>query len=60
MSSDALKVKRGAAKGNFSRVLTSMRNLLDKDAPIATIEKRFETLREAFQTLSQKHNDYVV
>ena len=60
MSSDALKVKRGAAKGNFSRVLTSMRNLLDKDAPIATIEKRFETLREAFQTLSQKHNEYVV
>ena len=57
MSSDALKAKRSAAKGSFSRVMNSLRNVLDKNAPIMTVQKRFENLREAFDNLSERHNE---
>ena len=59
-SSDSLKSKRSAAKGNFSRHVTSLRNALDQNAPIATIEKRFENLREALNNVIEKHDDFIV
>ena len=37
-----------------------MRNVLDKKAPIATVEKRFENLKEAFQNVTEKHNEFIV
>jgi hypothetical protein len=57
---EELKKKRATTKTQFTRTENSLRKTLDDESSLpSTIERKFEELRERWQTLQDAHDSYI-
>ena len=53
------KTQRKTAKGRFTRYSNLLTNLINENADILEIETLFEDVKSAWNTVNQKHDEYV-
>ena len=55
---DELKQKRGISLGQFTRAEKRLESLLKSEVTFTTIERRFEELKEKWNRVQERHDEY--
>ena len=59
-TAEAVKMKRTIAKRQFTRAESDLNNALSQaDVPIATINRRFDTMKQRWSEVQDAHDRYI-